>query len=193
MASLEADEEKEVIAGFNRLRDEEYREVIEGCEELLREIVKETKAEKFYFAELEELEKDLQKLKEWSAAVIQRDFFGAGLRDDVSRLMIECEDKFNNFSQQVLACEEPTVREGETGVAGPQLRRELKRIKQKEKQVYTKGELIAKLKEVLSKLENETLTVGEEQVDALPESVTLELEYKGHEGSKTLEIELKWQ
>jgi amphi-Trp domain-containing protein len=66
-------------------------------------------------------------------------------------------------------------------------------VKQKERQTYTKSELIAKLKEVINKLENESLSVGEEQVGALPESVALEMGYQDRKGKKLLEIEMEWQ
>lgn len=191
MASLEEAQEKEIIEEFNRLRNKEYEEVIEGYETLLREIDKETKAEKFYFAELEEIEKDLQKLKGWLDVVTERDFFRADLQGEVLRLMKDCEQKFNDFSHEVFSREETIGREAKAKIPNLRLRTERK-VKQKERKVYTKSELIEKLKQVVSKLEDETLKVGEEQVSALPASAAMELKYKDDEGKKSLRIELKW-
>lgn len=52
--------EERVISLFNNVRDEEYKEFIEKCDEYLKELEKEISIEKFTFAELEEEEEELQ-------------------------------------------------------------------------------------------------------------------------------------
>jgi DNA-binding transcriptional regulator PaaX len=64
IASLGEEQEKEVIAGFNSNREEEYSEVIKVCNEFLQEIDQESGTEDFNFAHLEENEKYMQKVRE---------------------------------------------------------------------------------------------------------------------------------
>jgi hypothetical protein len=64
IASLGEDQEKEVIAGFNTNREEEYVEVVKACNELLHKIEDESRAQDFHFADLEENNKHLQRVKE---------------------------------------------------------------------------------------------------------------------------------
>ena len=70
-----ANRRKEVIAGFNSNREEEYVEVIKACKELSQEIDEESRAEDFHFADLEENEKHLQRVKELLDNVVKRDYF----------------------------------------------------------------------------------------------------------------------
>jgi hypothetical protein len=66
-APLDPGQVERVIARFRADRDEAYREVIERCEGFEGEIARETAAGKLTYAELEENEEDLKKLKAWHA------------------------------------------------------------------------------------------------------------------------------
>ena len=105
IASLGEEQEKEVIAGFNRNREEEYTEVIKACNELLHEIEEESKTEDFHFADLEENEKHLQRVRELLESVAGRDYFGSPLQAKAVALMKECQQKFEEFSQEVFSRE----------------------------------------------------------------------------------------
>lgn len=76
--------EQDIIARFNAARDEEYAEVIEGVERFEDEIARETRKQKFTFAELEDIEADWEKLARWRQRIEGRDFFGAE-----SRVLVE--------------------------------------------------------------------------------------------------------
>ncbi len=193
VASFEENQEKELTQGFNRLRNQEYGEIIEGCEALLREIDKETKAGKFDFAELEEVGKDLQKLREWLDVVTWRDFFGSGLREEVLRLMKECEDKFSDFSQAVFSRDEAATKERKANICAFEAGEASRKAGGKERQVYSRDELVAKLKEVIVKLEDGSLIIGEKQVGDLPQTAALELECRTRRGRKAMEMEIEWQ
>lgn len=69
--------ERELIARFNQARDAEWAELVENVERLEDEIARETRKEKFTFAELEDLEADWEKLGRWRGRIKARDFFGA--------------------------------------------------------------------------------------------------------------------
>ena len=77
---LHLEQEKEVIEGFNSNREEEYTEVIKACNELLQEINEESKTEDFHFADLEENEKHLQRVRELLDNVMERDYFNSTFR-----------------------------------------------------------------------------------------------------------------
>lgn len=69
--------ERGLLARFNRARDEEYAEVAENVERLEDEIRRETRKQKFTFAELEDVEADWDKLQRWRLRIAARDTFGA--------------------------------------------------------------------------------------------------------------------
>jgi vacuolar-type H+-ATPase subunit I/STV1 len=193
VASLEGAQEEELIEGFNRLRNEEYEEILEECEAFFQEIEKETKGEKFYFSEVEEIEKRLQGLKEWFNIVVRRDFFGVELRDKVSETLKECEDKFDGFSQKVFSREEAITKDSKFSMSTLKLKEAVKEGGRKVRAVYSKDQLLTKLKEIINKLENESLKVGEEPIGNLPESAVLDMKYKVRRGIKSLEIQIEWQ
>jgi DNA-binding transcriptional regulator PaaX len=70
-------DDKEMIARFANDRQREYQEFATRAQGLLDEVAKEIAAEKFTFAELEEVEDDLKKLEVWLAKISARDFFQA--------------------------------------------------------------------------------------------------------------------
>jgi hypothetical protein len=192
VASLETSQEVELIEGFNRLRNEEYEEIMEECEAFFQEIERETKVEKFYFSEVEEIEKRLQGLKDWFNIVVRRDFFGVELRDKVSETLKECEAKFDGFSQKVFSREEAIAKDSKFSMSTLKLKNAVKEGGRKVRAVYSKDQLLTMLKEIINELENESLKVGEEPVGNLPESAALEMKYKIHRGVKSLEIQIEW-
>ena len=193
VASFEGSQEEELIEGFNSLRNEEYEEILEECEAFSQEIERETKVEKFYFSEVEEIEKRLQGLKEWFNIVVRRDFFGVELRGKVSEILKECEDEFDGFSQKVFSREETIVKDSKFGMSALKTKESSKEGEQKVRAIYSKDQLLTRLKEIINKLQDESLEVGEKPVGNLPESAALELKYKSRRGEKNLEIKIEWQ
>lgn len=74
-AATSEDEEQAIIARFRADRAREYDEFAQRSGEFLAEIKEETRRRKFTFAELEEIEDDLDKLSAWPAKIKARDFF----------------------------------------------------------------------------------------------------------------------
>ena len=97
--------EADVIQRFQADRDQEYGELIERYMEFLTEIEKETQKQKFIFAELEEAEDDLAKLKRWQEKILKRDFAQAPKRETAAELMQKCQLAFEQFSRAVYAHE----------------------------------------------------------------------------------------
>jgi hypothetical protein len=95
--------EADVLAAFQAARDDEYEEIVDKCVDFLAGIDKEYKANHFSYAELEENEVDLVKLKTWLARVRERDVFGAsGLQAALSSLA-ECEERLEAYAARVYA------------------------------------------------------------------------------------------
>jgi hypothetical protein len=93
--------ENDILEQFRADRDEEYIEFCERCDALLAEIDRETSQEKFTFAELEETEEDLQKLKNWLDKINARDFFGGKMRGEAMGKLGLCQTAHQNFAGKV--------------------------------------------------------------------------------------------
>jgi hypothetical protein len=90
----------DIIAEFNRARDEEYSEVLEKCVDFFDEMEKEHKRENYTFAEIEENEYEYNKLMNWYKDIEQRDFFGAPRKDETLQRLGECRQELEDFSKK---------------------------------------------------------------------------------------------
>jgi DNA-binding transcriptional regulator PaaX len=95
--------EQEVRAQFQAARDDEYEEIVDKCEDFLAQVKKEYVANHFTYAELEENEVDLVKLKSWLEKVRQRDVFGASGRETAEKGLSECEESLEAYAARVYA------------------------------------------------------------------------------------------
>ncbi len=100
-SSVDEDGQKNIIERFNSARNEEYRELLEQCEEFFKEIDKETARENFSFAEIEENEEELNKLKQWFAKIETRDTFGASLKETSKATLSKCTEELEKFCDKV--------------------------------------------------------------------------------------------
>jgi hypothetical protein len=81
-----------VITSLKSARSDEYAEVAREAERLLEHIARETKHRDFTFAELEELEEDLAKLRRWMNQVQARDYFpDASITGAPEQLLAQCD------------------------------------------------------------------------------------------------------
>ena len=95
------DGDEAVIERFRADRAREYTEFEDRGKALLTEIDKERRLEKFTFAELEEIEDDLQKLTTWLAKIEARDFFPDERRDAARKTLTACETAQSGFAEDV--------------------------------------------------------------------------------------------
>ena len=86
-------------------RAREYQEFATRSQGLLEEIAKEIAAEKFTFAELEEIEDDLKKLYTWLAKIAARDFFADGAQATANDQLTQCRDAVERFGARVFEVE----------------------------------------------------------------------------------------
>ena len=95
--------EADVRAAFQAARDDEYEEIVDKCVDFIADVNKEYVENHFSYAELEENEVDLVKLRTWLARIRERDVFGAaGLAQALSSLA-ECEEKLEAYAARVYA------------------------------------------------------------------------------------------
>jgi hypothetical protein len=95
----------EIVAAFQAARDDEYDEIVDRSRDFLVQVEKEHIAQHFTYAELEENEVDLVKLKNWFAKVRDRDAFEAPGRAPVIEALAECERALEAYASEVYARE----------------------------------------------------------------------------------------
>ncbi|MFF4751979.1 Chromate resistance protein ChrB [Streptomyces sp. NPDC002514] len=100
--------ESDVVTAFNAARDDEYEEIVDRCQDFLQQVEKEYRADHFTYAELEENDEDLTKLRNWFAKVRKRDLLSASGRAEVEAALKRCEQVLEDYAARVY------LEEGET-------------------------------------------------------------------------------
>jgi hypothetical protein len=90
-----------IVARFNAARDEEYEEVVDETERFREEISRERRKGKFTFAELEDEESNLERLRRYLAQVVARDAFGAEGRMQAEVEVERCAEVLDAFAQEI--------------------------------------------------------------------------------------------
>ena len=98
-------DDKEMTARFVSDRQREYQEFATRAQGLLDEVAKEVAAEKFTFAELEEVEDDLRKLEVWLGKISARDFFAGTVRTTAQEQLAACTRAVEGFAANVYAAD----------------------------------------------------------------------------------------
>jgi hypothetical protein len=96
----------EIIDVFQTARSDEYEEIVDRARDFLRQVQKEVDAGHYTYAELEENEVDLAKLRSWLAKVAERDVFGAPGRSDTEEQLKRCDAALEAYAAEVYAREE---------------------------------------------------------------------------------------
>lgn len=99
--ALDRAQEDKVLARFKSDRDEQYREFIDKCSDFDAEIAKETAANHFTYAELEENDVDLKNLQDWLEKIRKLDFYAADLGAEASARLRACESLLDSYAQRV--------------------------------------------------------------------------------------------
>ena len=99
--ALDRAQEEKVVSRFKADRDEAYRELIDKCDDFEGEIAKETAAQHFTYAELEENDVDLKKLQVWFEKIRKLDFYDAALANEAVERLKGCECLLDAYAQRV--------------------------------------------------------------------------------------------
>ena len=95
--------ESDVRNAFQAARNDEYEEIVDRCEDFLHQVQKEYTENHFTYAELEENEVDLVKLRNWFAKVRERDAFDADGRQAAETALEACEQSLEAYAARVYA------------------------------------------------------------------------------------------
>jgi hypothetical protein len=106
---LDQRQHDKVIARFNDDRNEAYQEFIGRCSDFEAEIAKETAAKHFTYAELEENDEDLKKLRGWLDKIGKLDFYGAPLASEAAAHLERCEAVLDTYAREVFAAQEENL------------------------------------------------------------------------------------
>ena len=98
--------EADILAAFQAARDDEYEEIVDRCQDFLGQVQKEHVAEHFSYAELEENDVDLTKLRTWFDKVRARDTFDAEGRKAAEEALAACAESLEAYANQVYSREE---------------------------------------------------------------------------------------
>jgi hypothetical protein len=105
--ALDASVDDAIRAGFAADRVQEYVEFGGRCRDFLDEIDRETSAQHFSFAELEEIEQELHKLVRWLRQIKARDFSNDadGSGRGAAASLTRCRHAFDTFARAVYSRE----------------------------------------------------------------------------------------
>ncbi|OYD92391.1 ChrB domain-containing protein [Nostoc sp. 'Peltigera membranacea cyanobiont' 210A] len=90
-----------LIERFQQQADQEYEEFLGQCRDFHSELSEERKINNLTFAELEENEAELTKLRSWLPKISDRDLFDAPKYSQATEALKACELDFQLFSQQI--------------------------------------------------------------------------------------------
>ena len=94
---------QELVAAFNAARDDEYDEIVDRCKDFVAQVEKEYTANHFTYAELEENDEDLTKLRNWFAKVQARDVLGATGAQAAMDVLAGCGKVLDDYAARVYA------------------------------------------------------------------------------------------
>mgnify|MGYP000991510706 CR=1 FL=1 len=105
MLAFSADEDGEQLIAdkFAAARNEEYGELFEQCEDFFAEIDKEIARKNFTFAEIEENEEELLKLRLWYEKIAARDTQNSPFGEKAKSMLAKCLELLDDFSERVYA------------------------------------------------------------------------------------------
>lgn len=98
-------EEENIIARFNRERNEEYQELLNKSQSYIKGIQREMENKHFTYGELQENDEDLKKLRNWWQKLKTVDFYGAELATEAEKQLSVCERSLEEFSHAVFSAE----------------------------------------------------------------------------------------
>ncbi len=99
-AHLDPAPAERVIAETQASRAEEYAEISREADGFLAHVEREREHREFTFAELEELEADLEKLRRWAEQVKARDYFTAPEATAIDEVLGRCEQAVAIFLEE---------------------------------------------------------------------------------------------
>lgn len=113
--SLDDVQEQRIVERFKSERNEAYGEFVSRCDDFEAEIAKERQANKFIYAEVEENEEDLAKLRTWLGKIEKLDFFDAPQRQEAQARLARCAEILDDYAGEVFEREDSWTIAGDKG------------------------------------------------------------------------------
>ena len=104
--ALDRAQEERVVARFSSERNDAYEEFISRCADFQGEIARERGIGKFTYAEVEENEEDLTKLRAWLEKIVRLDFYGARLRVEAEERLANCAALLDEYAHEVFEAQD---------------------------------------------------------------------------------------
>ncbi len=104
-AGFDKQDAETIVSHFNAARNAEYGEFLEKCRAYVAEIRDEIEVQHFTYAELQENDEDLKKLRHWLQKITTVDFYGAPLRAQAEQELTVCEQVLEVFTHHVFDAE----------------------------------------------------------------------------------------
>ena len=123
IAIEDAAEERAVVAEFSRERSDEYNEVCLRVPAFLEEIAMERGRGRATYAEVEESEVDLERLRKWLGRIEARDYFAAEGRHEAEAAIGRCAVALADFEAEALAGELPEAPQAQDDTRSTRLRK----------------------------------------------------------------------
>jgi vacuolar-type H+-ATPase subunit I/STV1 len=105
-AAMDRQQESAIIRRFRQDREAEYQEFLGKCDDYLGELRHETRTRHFTFAELQENDEDLEKLKGWLEKIKALDFYGTPAAVTAERRLDDCTVALDAFAARVFEIEQ---------------------------------------------------------------------------------------
>jgi hypothetical protein len=102
-----AEAQQALLERLNAERDAEYTEVVERAQALIDELDRESQRGKFTFAEVEENEADLVKLRRWMEAIARRDRYRAAGRTAAEQAVADADQALQVFTERSAEADNP--------------------------------------------------------------------------------------
>jgi hypothetical protein len=103
-------DEQAIVEEFQRERADEYTEVVSRTPAFLEEIEMERDRGRTTYAEVEESEADLERLRSWLSRIRARDYFGSAAAAEAEAAVQRCAEALAQFEEEALAAEGPEPR-----------------------------------------------------------------------------------
>jgi len=120
--AFEPDAEVRVRDRYSAARAAEYAEIVERAEALVDELEREAARDKVTFAEVEENEAGLTKIRQWLRRVVARDLFGCVARAEAEAAVRHAEERLAAFTELAVARESGLANTASSDDAIPDLR-----------------------------------------------------------------------
>jgi hypothetical protein len=98
-------QEATVIVAIQRVRTDEYREVVQSTRQFHEELQFERRRGRAMYTELEESDADLARHQKWLAAIRARDYFNAPCGQEAAAAVASCEEALARFESEALSAE----------------------------------------------------------------------------------------